>query len=77
MPTISFIIGGQCPPYISSIYGELNLPGVLHHLRSLQNFQPDQASIIAEIGNDSRTNLVAFLDRSWRSVMVRESVSGS
>ena len=45
----------------SASYGELHLSCLFDDLRGLENFETDYATIVAEIGNDSGANLVAFL----------------
>ena len=41
---------------------ELNFLGRGDHLRSIQDFKPYDSSIVAEVSDNARTNLIAFLD---------------
>src|SRR6266404_1836746 len=45
----------------SAGHGELHLSRLFDDLRGLENFEADDATIVAEIGNDAGANLVAFL----------------
>lgn len=40
---------------------ELDLSRVLHYLGGVHDLEPDDTSVVAKVGDDSRTDLVAFL----------------
>jgi hypothetical protein len=40
---------------------KLHFVGLLDYFRGLQNFEANHATVVAEIGNHPRTNLVTFL----------------